>query len=66
MDCGKDFYGDEYSRHTKCITEAEKYQGALYKEGGGGGSTKGEKKQAEWLEVRFLVARNIHAVDLRE
>ncbi len=50
MDCGKDFFGNEYASHTKCISEAEKYQGALF--GGGGGATKGEKKQEEWLEVR--------------
>ena len=51
MDCGRDFYGDEYASHTKCISEAEKYQGALFKETGGGGASKGEKKQQEWLEV---------------
>ena len=52
MDCGKDFYGDEYASHTKCISEAEKYQGSLFKESGkAGGEAKGEKKQQEWLEV---------------
>lgn len=51
MDCGQDFYGDEYANHTKCISEAEKYQGALYKESGKGGAGKGERKQQEWLEV---------------
>lgn len=51
MDCGKDFYGDEYASHTKCISEAEKYQGTLFKETGSGGLGKGEKKQQEWLEV---------------
>jgi len=47
MDCGQDFYGDEYSNHTKCISEAEKYQGAMFK----GSGNKGDKKQQEWLEV---------------
>ena len=51
MDCGQDFYGDAYADHTKCISEAEKYQGALYKESGKGGPGKGERKQQEWLEV---------------
>lgn len=51
MDCGKDFYGEEYAGHTSCISEAEKYQGALFK-GEKGGSTKGEKKQQEWIHVR--------------
>lgn len=31
IDCHKVFTGDEYKAHTSCISEAEKYQGALYK-----------------------------------
>ena len=54
MDCGKDFFGNEYASHTKCISEAEKYQGALFS--GGGGATKGEKKQEEWLEVCIVMS----------
>lgn len=54
MDCGKDFYGDEYIEHTSCITEAEKYQGSLFK-GEKGGQSKGEKKQQEWLKVKHLL-----------
>ena len=50
MDCGKDFYGEEYAEHTSCISEAEKYQGALFK-GEKGGGTKGEKKQQQWIQV---------------
>ena len=30
IDCGVEFYGDSYKKHTSCISEAEKYQGALY------------------------------------
>ena len=46
LDCNKKFGYDEYLQHTTCVTEAERYQGALYvaKE------NKGEKKQADWLE----------------
>ena len=51
MDCGKDFYGDEYAAHTSCISEAEKYQGALFT-GEKGGKSKGERKQQEWLQVK--------------
>ncbi len=51
IDCGKDFHGDEYASHTKCVSEAEKYQGALYKDSGG--NSKGERKQQEWLEVSY-------------
>ncbi|KAJ3022630.1 hypothetical protein HKX48_005692 [Thoreauomyces humboldtii] len=31
IDCSKTFQGTEYRAHTSCISEAEKYQGALYK-----------------------------------
>lgn len=45
MDCGKDFWGDDYSNHIKCITEDQKYGGSNYvsKE------NKGERKQEEWV-----------------
>ena len=49
MDCGQDFYGNDYANHTKCISEAQKYQGIMYKETG----NKGDKKQQEWLDVCF-------------
>ncbi|XP_020630149.1 cell growth-regulating nucleolar protein-like isoform X2 [Orbicella faveolata] len=48
IDCGKDFHGDEYVGHTSCISEAEKYQGKLYKPKDK--SNKGEHKQQEWLK----------------
>ncbi|KAL9983869.1 hypothetical protein ACROYT_G006112 [Oculina patagonica] len=48
IDCGKDFHGDEYVAHTSCITEAEKYQGKLYKPKDK--QNKGEHKQQEWLK----------------
>ena len=61
MDCGKDFYGDEYASHTKCISEAAKYQGSLFKESGraADGAGKGEKKQQEWLEVYMYGALGV-------
>eukprot|EP00002_Diphylleia_rotans_P037119 TRINITY_DN8268_c0_g1_i1.p2 TRINITY_DN8268_c0_g1~~TRINITY_DN8268_c0_g1_i1.p2 ORF type:complete len:195 (-),score=56.94 TRINITY_DN8268_c0_g1_i1:158-742(-) len=31
VDCGVSFPDEEYNGHTTCISEAEKYQGALYK-----------------------------------
>eukprot|EP00466_Bigelowiella_natans_P007846 jgi/Bigna1/71444/fgenesh1_pg.15_\ len=31
VDCGVAFYGDDYAQHTSCISEAEKYQGCLYR-----------------------------------
>nr|XP_058970777.1 cell growth-regulating nucleolar protein-like [Pocillopora verrucosa] len=48
IDCGRDFHGDEYTSHTSCITEAEKYQGKLYKPKDR--QNKGEHKQQEWLK----------------
>ena len=51
IDCGKDFHGNDYVLHTKCITEAEKYQGKLYRPKDK--QNKGEQKQQEWLKVRY-------------
>uniref|UniRef100_T1IIS0 Uncharacterized protein n=1 Tax=Strigamia maritima TaxID=126957 RepID=T1IIS0_STRMM len=48
IDCLKDFHGDEYKGHTKCITEEEKYSGQGFKPKPSAG--KAEKKQEEWLE----------------
>lgn len=31
IDCSKTFYGQEHRTHTLCISEAEKYEKALYK-----------------------------------
>ncbi|KAI8820823.1 LYAR-type C2HC zinc finger-domain-containing protein [Fimicolochytrium jonesii] len=40
IDCSTTFQGTDYKAHTSCISEAEKYQGALYK-----GPKKGANKQ---------------------
>jgi cell growth-regulating nucleolar protein len=47
IDCSKTFRWDEYESHTKCISEAEKYQGKLYeaKEK----DNKGQVKQDMWI-----------------
>ena len=47
MDCFKDFLGQDYESHTKCITEEERYSGKgfMAKE------KKGEKKQNTWVEM---------------
>ncbi|EKV10977.1 Zinc finger, C2H2, LYAR-type [Penicillium digitatum] len=44
IDCMVHFYGMEYRAHTSCMSEAQKYQGALYKEKPQKGK-KGQKKQ---------------------
>ena len=32
VDCSKTFWGDDYAQHTSCISEAEKYEGSLFRE----------------------------------
>lgn len=47
VDCLKDFHGDEFQAHTKCISEDQKYGGQNYvaKE------NKGEVKQQRWFDT---------------
>ncbi|GFR71812.1 cell growth-regulating nucleolar protein [Elysia marginata] len=46
VDCGKDFWGNDYQYHTKCMTEEEKYCGQGYVPK----INKGEAKQEQWIE----------------
>ncbi|XP_056411112.1 cell growth-regulating nucleolar protein [Hyla sarda] len=46
IDCGKDFLGDDYKTHLKCITEDEKYGGKGFEAKG----FKGDAKQQQWLQ----------------
>lgn len=47
IDCNKDFWGDAYKEHFKCVTEAERYGGKNFKPQ----TFKGEVKQQEWTEL---------------
>ncbi|RVE48246.1 hypothetical protein evm_007103 [Chilo suppressalis] len=47
MDCFKDFFGQDYESHIKCITEEERYSG----KGFTAKEKKGEKKQTAWVEM---------------
>ncbi|XP_033252064.1 uncharacterized protein C16C10.8-like [Drosophila miranda] len=51
MDCLKDFYGEEYVAHTKCISEAQKYanqsQSFVAKES----RNKNAQKQESWMDI---------------
>lgn len=47
MDCFKDFLGQDYESHIKCITEEERYSG----KGFVSKEKKGEKKQNAWVEM---------------
>lgn len=49
VDCLKDFRGKEYVAHTKCMTEAERYNGKDYV--AKPNANKGERKQQEWICV---------------
>ncbi|CAM9170771.1 unnamed protein product [Chrysoparadoxa australica] len=48
VDCQVVFEGDSYAAHTSCVSEAEKYQGSLYK-----GKAKAAKRnpQQEWMNL---------------
>ncbi|XP_042325834.1 cell growth-regulating nucleolar protein isoform X2 [Sceloporus undulatus] len=46
MDCGKDFWGDDYKCHVKCISEDQKYGGKGYE----AKAHKGDAKQQEWIQ----------------
>ncbi|XP_064119602.1 cell growth-regulating nucleolar protein-like [Macrobrachium nipponense] len=47
MDCSKEFWGNDYTTHTSCVSENEKYGGINYvaKE------NIGQKKQEEWVTL---------------
>ncbi|NXM73495.1 LYAR protein, partial [Serilophus lunatus] len=46
MDCGKDFWGDDYKEHVKCISEDQKYGGKGFE----AKTSKGDAKQQEWIQ----------------
>ncbi|XP_061788324.1 cell growth-regulating nucleolar protein isoform X2 [Nerophis lumbriciformis] len=46
LDCGKDFWGDDYKNHIKCISEDEKYGGKGYE----AKAKKGDVKQHQWMQ----------------
>uniref|UniRef100_G3MLN0 Uncharacterized protein n=1 Tax=Amblyomma maculatum TaxID=34609 RepID=G3MLN0_AMBMU len=57
IDCNKDFWGDAYKEHIKCITEAERYGGKNFKPP----VFKGEVKQQEWTELlsKIIATRDV-------
>ncbi|KAM9860360.1 cell growth-regulating nucleolar protein [Aulostomus maculatus] len=46
IDCGKDFWGDDYKNHIKCISEDQKYGG----KGFAAKANKGDVKQQQWIQ----------------
>ncbi|XP_028347938.1 cell growth-regulating nucleolar protein isoform X1 [Physeter macrocephalus] len=54
IDCGKDFWGDDYKNHVKCISEDQKYGGKGYE----GKTHKGDVKQQAWIQkINELIKR---------
>ncbi|XP_041369146.1 cell growth-regulating nucleolar protein-like isoform X2 [Gigantopelta aegis] len=46
VDCSTEFWGNDYQKHIKCISEAEKYSGKNYVPK----ANKGEAKQEQWIQ----------------
>lgn len=46
IDCGQDFWGDDYRNHVRCISEDQKYGGRGYE----AKANKGDVKQQQWLQ----------------
>lgn len=46
IDCGKDFWGDDYKNHLRCISEDQKYGGKGFE----AKANKGEVKQQQWIQ----------------
>lgn len=50
VDCSVVFKGNDYAAHTSCISEAQKHEGALYREKASNGKKK-QSPQERWMEV---------------
>ena len=46
VDCSTTFYGTDYEKHIKCVSEAQKYMGKLYKDDS---AAREGAKQENWL-----------------
>ncbi|XP_028261327.1 cell growth-regulating nucleolar protein [Parambassis ranga] len=46
IDCGNDFWNDDYKDHIKCISEDQKYGGKGYE----AKANKGDVKQQQWIQ----------------
>lgn len=63
IDCGADFWGDDYKSHVKCISEDQKYGGKGYE----GKTHKGDLKQQAWVQkVNELIKRPNVSPKVRE
>ncbi|XP_037685321.1 cell growth-regulating nucleolar protein isoform X2 [Choloepus didactylus] len=63
IDCGKDFWGNDYKNHVKCISEDQKYGGRGYE----GKTHKGDIKQQAWIQkISELIKRPNVSPKVRE
>ncbi|KAA0709812.1 Cell growth-regulating nucleolar protein [Triplophysa tibetana] len=58
IDCGKDFWGEDYRNHIKCISEDQKYGGKDFQ----AKANKGDVKQQQWI-VRIQEAMKQPDID---
>eukprot|EP00929_Paragymnodinium_shiwhaense_P005009 TRINITY_DN10638_c0_g1_i1.p1 TRINITY_DN10638_c0_g1~~TRINITY_DN10638_c0_g1_i1.p1 ORF type:complete len:251 (-),score=96.50 TRINITY_DN10638_c0_g1_i1:396-1148(-) len=67
IDCNQTFNWDTWESHTKCISEAQKYQGHLFTEKES--TNKGQKKQDQWIDAISNVVEDASsgiAADVRQ
>uniref|UniRef100_A0A8C6FQL8 Cell growth-regulating nucleolar protein n=1 Tax=Moschus moschiferus TaxID=68415 RepID=A0A8C6FQL8_MOSMO len=63
IDCGRDFWGDDYKDHVKGISEDQKYGGKGYE----GKTHKGDVKQQAWIQkIHELIKRPNVSPKVRE
>ncbi|XP_076843932.1 cell growth-regulating nucleolar protein isoform X2 [Brachyhypopomus gauderio] len=46
IDCGKDFLGEDYKNHVRCVSEDQKYGGKAHE----AKANKGDVKQQQWIQ----------------
>ncbi|KAK4561038.1 hypothetical protein LTR86_004993 [Recurvomyces mirabilis] len=66
LDCMVHFYGTEYRSHTSCISEAQKYQGALYRDKKGGNKRKSINGHQDNDNSQAMIPRNAYVEDAPE
>ncbi|KAK3065288.1 hypothetical protein LTR53_018250, partial [Teratosphaeriaceae sp. CCFEE 6253] len=63
LDCMVHFHGSEYRAHTSCISEAQKYQGALYRDKDSGKGGNKRRSLARSSANDAMVPRNAYVED---
>lgn len=65
IDCSTTFYGNDHQKHTSCISEAEKYEKALYK-GKKGKNQQQQQKQQKLPLQNQATKQQQHAVEAKK